>query len=101
MPIPTAIDYFSQLPIVPTSLPASDIRGSLPSRLKEVGANLMAFVFTTKPSYSWEIGRRIKLVETNAWQSKDTGEWKAETICEVTVEKGKSLFAMHVQGAVE
>lgn len=66
----------------------SSIQGNASSEVKQTCLELFRFFISTPGnSYGADIGQRLKLVEINIWG--EGGSTSAQTVVEITVEKGK------------
>ena len=74
------------------NIDVSTIKGNISDDLKRLGqAAWDFFVSTEDKSFGANIGKRLKFVEMNIWGEK--GLSYAETICFITIDKGK--FFLH------
>jgi acyl-coenzyme A thioesterase 13 len=70
------------------NIDVSNIKGNISEELKRLGqAAWDFFVGTDDKSFGANIGKRLKFAEMNIWGEK--GLSYAETICFITIDKGK------------
>lgn len=86
-PSPSCEAFYRALPPAPCD-DASKIAGNLSLDQKQLCANVLSYFIIEGNAFGCEIGKRMRLVETNVLKSPEKGgPLRGRTVCEIQVEK--------------
>jgi hypothetical protein len=92
-PSPSCEAFYRALPPAPCD-DASNIAGNLSLDQKQLCANVLSYFVIEGNAFGCEIGKRMRLVETNVIKSPEKGgPLRGRTVCEIQVERGKIFLS--------